>query len=77
MMVRDYLAGRVEGRQVEVRIDRFNRVDKWGRLLGDIVADGINLSEEMLSLGLVTPFERRREGEIVSVDKILDVKQWF
>lgn len=51
-------------KKVEILINRKNRVDKYGRLLGKVIANGQDMGEEMLGLGLVTSFENRREGEI-------------
>jgi len=51
-------------KQIDVRMDIKNRVDKFGRLLGKIFSGGQDVGEEMLSLGLVSTFDRRREGEV-------------
>ena len=72
-----YLQSRAEGCTVRVRIDPNNRVEKYGRLLGDLVVDGLNMSEEMILLGFALPFEQRREGEIPDLNKMLAEKQWF
>ena len=63
--VRDWLKNRIEDQEVEVRIDRTNRVDKWGRLLGRIFHRGLDTGTEMMNLGLVTSFEARNEGKIL------------
>lgn len=74
---RDALRELVLDRDVEVKIDRFNRVEKWGRLLGDVFVGGLNVGETMLHLGFAKPFSRRREGEIVDLNKYFGVGQWF
>ena len=71
---RAFLSGVVEGREVFVQIDPKNRVDKYGRLLGDLIVDGFNVADAMVHLGFALPFERRREGEIPSFDKMIGVE---
>ena len=73
----EWLRNEVEGREVEVRVDRDNRVEKYGRLLGDLVVVGVNIGESMVNLGFAFPFDRRREGELPNLDKVFAVKQWF
>ena len=74
---RDFVKGLCEGDEVQIKINKDNRVDKYGRLLGDIVAGGVNVSDALLTFGYAWPFERRLEGEIPNLDKTLAVKQWF
>jgi len=74
---RDFLAGMIEGEEVLVKIDPLNRVEKWGRLLGDVVIGGQVAGEILLQAGYALPFERRREGEIPDLNKVLEVGQWF
>jgi len=49
---RDYLREFIEGSLVEIIIDPKNRVEKWGRLLGDILVGGFTISENMMSMGM-------------------------
>lgn len=74
---RDWLAARVLGRVVLIVIDQANRVDKYGRLLGRIIVDGLNVAEEMIAVGLVHEFGRKNEGLPDPVDKIFRVGQWL
>ena len=74
---RDFVAGLIEGETVEVKIDGNNRVDKYGRLLGDVVVAGLNVSGAELQFGFALPFERRLEGELPDLNKTFAVKQWF
>ena len=53
---RDWLSERVLGKEVLVVINKDNRVGKYGRLIGEIFANGLNLGEEMMRLMLVVPF---------------------
>mgnify|MGYP003133072989 CR=1 FL=1 len=72
---KEYLKDVMEGQEVEVLIDAKQRVEKWGRLLGDIIFNGILLSEDMLRRGYAIPFNRRREGQIPHMEKIFK-EQW-
>jgi len=63
--VKDWLRVRIEEQEVEILIDKRNRVDKWGRLLGRIFHRGMDTAQEMKNLGLVTSFEARNEGKIL------------
>ena len=72
---KEYLKDVMEGQDVEVVIDSKQRVEKWGRLLGDIIFNGILLSEDMLRRGYAIPFDRRREGQIPHMEKIFK-EQW-
>lgn len=72
---REFLKGLVEGREVYVKVDPLNRVEKFGRLLGDLIVDGLNVGETMVQLGYAFPFERRREGEIEDFDVSLEGSQ--
>jgi micrococcal nuclease len=74
---RDYLKGLVEGQLVQIIIDPENRVEKWGRLLGDIFIDGLLMSEDMMRSGNAWPFDRRREGMLPNMDKELNIEKWL
>lgn len=67
--VKDWLANRILNQEVEIKIDRNNRVDKWGRLLGHVFHRGMDTGSEMMHLGLVTRFEARNEGKILKMRK--------
>ena len=66
---REWLKNRVLGETVRIKIDKKQRVGKYGRLLGRIIHSGLDVSEEMLNMGLVWPFGRRKEGEIPTTSK--------
>lgn len=53
---RKWLETQVLGLEVDVKIDIKQRVGKYGRLLGTIFADGINILNESLSLEFSRPF---------------------
>tara|TARA_Y100000310_G_C20079497_1_gene533147 strand:- start:31 stop:507 length:477 start_codon:yes stop_codon:yes gene_type:complete len=73
---KEYLKDLMEGEDVRVIIDPKQRVEKWGRLLGDVMFKGTVLSEDMLRQGYAVPFERRREGQIEPLEKIFNMKRW-
>lgn len=68
----EWLKWRVLGESVRVMINKAQRVGKYGRLLGRIFHEGLDVSEEMLNRGLVLPFERRNEGQIPHISKFYE-----
>ncbi len=48
---RDWLEGRLLGEEVNIILSE-QRVEKWGRILGTIYHDGINVADEEIQLGL-------------------------
>ncbi len=76
-VARDFLSGQILDKLVTVKINRENRVDKYGRLLGHIVHGGIDMGEVLLRQGLVTTFKQRREQQIPDINRIFNLKQWL
>ena len=74
---RDYLREFIEGALVEIVVDPENRVEKWGRLLGDILVGGFTISENMVAMGHAVPFEDRHETEFMNIDKEWNIKKWL
>jgi len=62
-----WMEQRLLGKTIEVIINPSNRVDKYGRLLGDVF-DGVDIGDEMIRDGMATPFDSRDEGEIPDVE---------
>ncbi len=73
----DWLRDMILNKTVQIRINRKNRVDKWGRLLGKIFHQGFDVGDVMLRQGLVKPFKFRKEGKLLNLDKLFSLKQWF
>ena len=73
----DYTRERLEGKNIEVLINPDNRVGKYGRLIGDIIVGGINLNDELMRVGLATPFAQRGEGQLPNLNKELRIEKWF
>ncbi len=74
---RIWMTSRLLNKEVEIRMDKKNRVGKWGRLLGRVFHGGLDVGEEELRLGLATPFASRREGELPNLDQMFSIKQWL
>ncbi len=76
-VARDWLRGRIDGETVDIRINRTNRVDKYGRLLGKVFHGGSDVGEDELRLGLARPFAKRDENKLPILDKIFSIKKWL
>jgi len=58
-------------KKVTIKINKFNRVEKWGRLLGNIILAGNDIGEEMANSGYAKFWNKRLEGVIPDIDWIL------
>ena len=58
---REWLRRKIENKEVDVLINPRNRVGKWGRLIGTIMFDGININEEIIREGYAIPFNQLRK----------------
>jgi endonuclease YncB( thermonuclease family) len=67
---RDWLKEQIEGKEVDVKINVKNRVEKWGRLLGDVHCMGMSLGDTEISLGLAVPYGKAKEGEVPNIEKV-------
>lgn len=76
-LARDYVKGLIEGQDVQIEIDPNNRVEKYGRLLGRVKYNGLDVGQMEISLGLAKPFGFKLEGEIPPAEKLFSMKQWF
>ena len=74
---RDWLKAKLEGQEVKILIDKENRVGKYGRLLGKIMHNGMDVAIEMIQLGLVRVFGHKNEGEVPDSGKYFNIKQWL
>lgn len=70
-----WLKNKIEGQEVMIQIDPSNRVGRYGRLLGRILYNGLDVGLEMLSLFLVTRFGQ--QPLIPNLDKELRLSKWF
>lgn len=52
-----WLENQILGREVDILIDPINRVEKWGRLLGEIIFNGLNMNDLSILLNFARNFE--------------------
>jgi len=72
-----YLKGVIEGEIVILKIDKNQRVGKYGRLLARVMSRGLDMGEMMIRLGLATNFESRNQGKIPNINKEIMLSKWF
>ena len=65
-----WLKNRIEGKEVQIKIDPENRVGKFGRLIGEIIFEGLNIGNESVMLGHATKFGTPT-GQIQRLEEIL------
>jgi endonuclease YncB( thermonuclease family) len=69
-----WLENKVLGAEVDILINKRNRVDKWGRLLGRIICLGVDMGEEEVRQGLAVLWKDRETGIIKDINKELAFK---
>lgn len=74
---KEWLKSRIEGQRIKVLINKKNRVDKYGRLLGRPFYRGLEIAQEMLYLGLAKPFSARHEGKLPQPSQYFSLSQWL
>ena len=74
---KNWLKQKIENEEVDILINANNRVGKYGRLLGIIIAGGMNINEESIRMGMATPFDQRNEGAIPNLNKELVIEKWL
>ena len=72
---KSWLESKILNEEVEILINPKLRVGKWGRILGTILHGGVELNDEIVRVGLATPFDQRDEGQIPNLNKELS-KIW-
>ena len=68
-----WLEAKILGKVVTIKIDRNNRVGKFGRLLGRIEYNGMDVGEEEIYLGICTSWATKNDGKITSPIK----EKWY
>ena len=71
---RNWLRDIILGEEVDILINPKQRVGKFGRILGTIIHDGINMNEDIIRTGHATTFELRNAGKIPDIDRLLEDK---
>lgn len=74
---KNWLEREIERKEVEIRMNRNQRVGKFGRLLGKVMFRGLDMGNTMMHMGLVVPFGRRKEGELPNLNKELRIEKWL
>ena len=69
---KEWLRKTVEGHIVRVKVDRNNRVGKFGRLLGRLLSGGVDINEESIRSGHARPFNQREELKFPDFKKELE-----
>ncbi len=62
----------ISGEEIQVMINPKNRVGKWGRIIGEIFSNGINVNEEMIRENFATSFDNRKEGMLPSFESLME-----
>jgi len=67
---KEWLEKQLLGKDVWVHVDPARRIGKYGRLLGKIYLDGIDMGQTSIWEGFSVPWEQRNDG------KIPDLSAW-
>ena len=67
-----FLESQILNKNVRILIDRNNRVGRYGRLLGKVLFNGVDMNEHMIMMGFSVPFENRKDGIVPDFSKELD-----
>ena len=67
-----WLEGLLLGQMVDIRIDKNNRVGKFGRIIGTVIHHGMSLNQISVIQGRATPFDQQDEGDIPPITEWLD-----
>jgi len=59
---REHLRGLIEGKSIEVIVNKDNRVGKWGRLLGEVRESGFDIGTQMIEEGFAVGLDGEQEG---------------
>lgn len=72
-----WLRSKLLGEEVRVLVNKENRVGRYGRLLGRVFFQGLDVGQEELNLGYAKPFSQKNEGVVPEVGYFVGVSQWF
>ena len=59
---RNHLKGLIEGKTIEVIVNKKNRVGKWGRLLGRVRERGFDIGQQMIEEGFAVALDEEQPG---------------
>ena len=54
---KSWLESQIKGKEVYIRVNPINRVEKWGRLLGEVILGGMNINQLSMDTGHSINFE--------------------
>ena len=69
---RKWLEGKILNKEVLIGVDQRNRVDKYGRLIGRVYSDGLDVGLESIHLGYSIPFGSAGEGQILGFERMVE-----
>lgn len=73
---KEWLKNRIEGLEVIIEIDHKNRVGKYGRLIGKIISNGMNINHELIIAGHAKQFSKRNEDKFFNINTVLNIDKW-
>lgn len=76
-VARDWLNNQIIDQEVNIIIDKKQRVGKYGRLLGKVISMGIDMGDAEERLGFAVAFGKKNEGELPDLNKTFRTNQWF
>ena len=65
--VRQWLKNRIQNKKVLLKINRGNRIGKWGRLLAVIMLGGADINQELLDKGFAITPEEQSTGKKINL----------
>lgn len=68
---KEFLEDLILNEEVLIIINPRHRVEKWGRLLGEVMHRGSNIGDVMMTFGMATTFEARHEDKVMDLNFIL------
>jgi len=71
-----WLEAQLLNQDVDIVINPKNRVEKWGRLLGNVICRGLNVGEQSIFTGHSVSWTQRNDGKITDFSKEMN-KKWF
>lgn len=65
---KNWLERKLLNEEVDIQINPKNRVEKWGRLLGNVYHLGINVGDESVIAGKAKAWDNRKDGVIPTIE---------
>lgn len=71
-----WMEQRLLGNMVDIVINKKNRVDKWGRLLGNVIFKGMDIGEESIYAGINQSWSLRKDGLVPNFNTLMEAAAW-